>query len=157
MCVLFWCVHQWSRGLPARKNWAPDDELGLFRGRSRLPTPVAHVLFLRQTPKQNYFSLRYNLKLHSLAKQFIIALKPIFTDPLSGASAFLGEDFRQNAENKNWKWVFSHNILFFQIVKFREKKLNFFAAFGLWFWFCSILKTRLFSLSPFNAKSLLGC
>jgi hypothetical protein len=20
MCVLFWCVHQWSRGLPARKN-----------------------------------------------------------------------------------------------------------------------------------------
>ncbi len=63
MSVLFWCVHQWSRGLPARKNWAPDDELRLFRGRSRLPTPVAHVLFLRQTPKQNYFSLRYNLKL----------------------------------------------------------------------------------------------
>ncbi len=47
------------------------------------------------------FDTTSNYSVHSLAKQFIIALKPIFTDPLSGGSVFLGAKFRQNAENKN--------------------------------------------------------
>jgi hypothetical protein len=80
--------------LPARKNWAPDDELGLFRGRSRLRTPVAHVLF--SDKHQNNIILVLDTTSNYGHWQ-----NRLFTGPLSGGSVFLGAKFRQNAENEN--------------------------------------------------------